>query len=85
MTGDSPTPPSRTRAGHGDRLQPWVAGAATVLLHALLVLLALMAEPITMSNPDGGAGGGRIDVTFIDEPNAIPSPPPPRALHRNAN
>ena len=82
MTGDSPTPPSRTRAGHGDRLQPWVAGAATVLLHALLVLLALMAEPITMSNPDGGAGGGRIDVTFIDEPNAIPSPPPPRALRQ---
>ena len=74
--------PARPRSSpsHGDRLQPWVAGAATVLLHALLVLLALMAEPVTMANPDGGAGGGRIDVTFIDEPTAIPSPPPPRAL-----
>ena len=80
MNGASPPPAWPSSAGRGDRLQPWVAGAATALLHALLVLLALIAEPITMSNPEGGAGGGRIDVTFIDEPEAIPSPPPPRAL-----
>ena len=67
-------------APRDDRPQRWTAAGATALLHALLLLLALTAEPITMSNPDGAAGGGRIDVSFIDRPQDIPSPPPPEAL-----
>lgn len=59
-----------------DRLQPWIAGVACALLHLALVLLALFAPPVTMSNPEGAAGGGRIEVSFIDRNHdAIPSPP----------
>ena len=62
-------------ASRGDRLQPWIAVAASALLHLLLVLLALTSEPITMADPEGAAGGGRIEVEFIDAADDIPSPP----------
>ncbi|MGY1459783.1 hypothetical protein ACW5F0_14250 [Luteimonas sp. A534] len=59
-----------------DRLHPWIAVLVTALLHLAVVLLALFAPPVTMSSPEGAAGGGRIEVTFIDRnEDAIPSPP----------
>ena len=58
-----------------DRLQPWIAAVATALLHALLVLLGVLAPPVTLSNPEGSAGGGRIEVTYIETTASIPSPP----------
>jgi len=74
----------RTGAGKGplaDRLHPWIAALASALLHLLLVLLAMSSRPVTMSNPEGSAGGSRIEVEFIDVTNPIPSPPevPPAA------
>ncbi|MGY0612945.1 MULTISPECIES: type II toxin-antitoxin system RelE/ParE family toxin [unclassified Luteimonas] len=58
-----------------ERLQPWIAALLSALLHLLLALLAMSAAPVTMSNPEGSAGGSRIDVTFIDVADPIPSPP----------
>lgn len=72
-----PATPAAPRAPRGDRLQRQAAAVATLLLHALLLLLALTARPLTVSNPEGGSGGGRIEVEFIDAPQDIPSPPPP--------
>lgn len=58
-----------------ERLQPWIAALLSALLHLLVLLLAMSSAPITMSNPEGAAGGSRIDVTFIDVADDIPSPP----------
>lgn len=58
-----------------ERLQPWIAALSSGLLHALLLLLALIAEPVTMSNPEGGAAGGRIEVSYVDPMLDIPPPP----------
>ena len=76
---------SRADRSRGERLQRIGAAAATLLLHVLLVLLALTAEPLQpSSDPAGAAAGGRLDVTFIDKPQDIPSPPPsaPRSARR---
>lgn len=77
-----PAPGARARAGTRiERLQHWIAGLASALLHALLLLLAMSAEPLVPSSPQGSAGGGRIEVTWVDEDARIPSPPetPPAA------
>ena len=58
-----------------ERLQPWIAALLSTLAHLLLALLAMSAAPVTMSNPEGSAGGSRIDVTYIDVADPIPSPP----------
>src|SRR3546814_1810820 len=75
----------RTGSGSGDpteRLQSWTAALATALLHGLLVLLVMLAPPITVTPPqEGGAAGSRLQVTYIDETLRPPSPapvPPPR-------
>src|SRR3546814_839546 len=75
----------RTGSGSGDpteRLQSWTAALATALLHGLLVLLVMLAPPITVTPPqEGGAAGSRLQVTYIDEtlrpPSPAPVPPPP--------
>ncbi|MCA0395731.1 MAG: type II toxin-antitoxin system RelE/ParE family toxin [Proteobacteria bacterium] len=70
-----------TGARTGDRLerwQPWIAALASVLLHALFVLVAMLAPPITVSTSGGdAAGGSRVEVNFIGEALPIPSPAPP--------
>ena len=64
------------RDGHRlERLQPWIAALSSTLLHALLLLLAMTTEPVVVSNPQGTAGGGRIDVSYVDVHEPIPSPP----------
>src|SRR3546814_1096548 len=75
----------RTGSGSGDptgRLQSGPAALATALLHGLLVLLVMLAPPITVTPPqEGGAAGSRLQVTYIDETLRPPSPapvPPPR-------
>lgn len=58
-----------------ERLQRWIAGLATLLLHLVLVALALWVAPLVMSNPEGAAGGARIEVEYVERPDSIPSPP----------
>ena len=50
-----------------DRLQPWIAGLASALLHVMILLFAMLAPPITVSAPQGGATGSVVEVNFIDE------------------
>src|SRR3546814_4265179 len=61
----------RTGSGSGDpteRLQSWTAALATALLHGLLVLLVMLAPPITVTPPqEGGAAGSRLQVTYRSE------------------
>lgn len=60
-----------------ERLQTWTAALATALLHGLLVLLVMLAPPITVTPPqEGGAAGSRLQVTYIDETLRPPSPAP---------
>lgn len=70
------TRPTRGRAqSRADRLQPWIAALASALLHLLLAWLAMTSTPITVSNPEGSAGGSRMEVEYIDVNSPIPSPP----------
>lgn len=60
-------PPDRT-----ERVHRWTAALATVLLHALLVLLVTRPpEPATPATPRGG-GGSRMDVSLLDDTRAPP-------------
>ena len=65
-----------------ERLQPWVAALSSVLLHLLVVLLLLHADPPVVSTPQGASNGGRVKVDFIGEappsPQATPAPPSPK-------
>ena len=62
-----------------DRLQPWLAGFISALLHLLMLLLLLYASKPTMTPPQGAASGGRVKVDFIGETSLpeqrIPAPP----------
>jgi hypothetical protein len=68
------------RAGSGAqdraaRLQPWVAALLTALLHLLLLLLVMLAPPpVTMTEPQGGAAGSRMEVVYIDDSLNVPPP-----------
>jgi hypothetical protein len=68
----------RTAPGSKDpteRLQSRIAALVTALVHLLLALLVMLAPPITTSSPQGGAAGGRMAVTYIDESLDVPPPP----------
>lgn len=63
----------------GERLEPWIAAIVSAVLHLLMVLLLLLADPPTMSTPQGGASGGRTKVDFIGatrQPVPAPKTPP---------
>lgn len=67
----------RTGSGvqdRAERLQPWIGALLTALVHLLLLLLVLLAPPITMTDPQGGTAGSRMEVTFIDESLRVPPP-----------
>ena len=62
-------------AARGDeRLQSWVAGLLSGTLHLAILLLAMLAEPVTMQPPQGAAAGGsRVEVVMIGEtPDTAP-------------
>jgi hypothetical protein len=50
-----------------ERLQSWAAALVTVLLHALLLLLATWSDPVPLTTPQGAAAGSALQVTWIDE------------------
>lgn len=82
-------PLRRPRAGatHRDeRPLSWSAAGLSGLLHAALLLLAMLAEPVTVSSPQGAASGGRVEVVMIGEtPEASPAlnvPPAPTRTPR---
>jgi len=56
------------------RLQSRVAALLSVLLHVLLLLLVMRSPPITVSEPEGAAGGSALQVTYIDQSLDIPPP-----------
>lgn len=67
-----------------ERAQRWAAALLTVLLHVLLVLFLMSPPtPITMTTPQGQAGGSVMEVTLIDESLSQP-PPAPEPMHRKA-
>lgn len=59
-----------------DRRQRWVAALVTALLHALLIWLAMLATPVTVSDPQGMDAGGALQVVYIDETTQPPPPTP---------
>ena len=67
----------RTGSGvpaRAERLQSWIAVLLTALLHLLLLLLVMLSPPITMTEPQDGATGGGMEVTYIDQTLQPPSP-----------
>ncbi|WP_202845089.1 type II toxin-antitoxin system RelE/ParE family toxin [Luteimonas saliphila] len=71
------TPPGAGPRHRIERWQPRLAALGSVLLHALFVLIAMLAPPITMTAPEGdAAGGSRVEVEFIGDGTPIPSPAP---------
>ncbi|MGX5729515.1 type II toxin-antitoxin system RelE/ParE family toxin [Pseudoxanthomonas beigongshangi] len=68
-----------------ERLQSWIAALFSALLHLLMLLILLYSSKPTITTPQSAAGGSRVRVDFIGEPNqsenpveAPPSPPPTR-------
>ncbi len=74
---------SQTGAGPwSERRQPWIAAAASALFHLLVLLFALHAPSPVMTPPQGANSGSWVQVDFIgesDDPEPIPSVPPPSA------
>jgi len=66
-----------------ERWQSWIAWLVSALLHVLMLLALLYSSTLTMTTPQGGDGGGRVQVDFIGETpptrEPVPSPPPLRA------
>ncbi|MEZ0472502.1 type II toxin-antitoxin system RelE/ParE family toxin [Luteimonas salinilitoris] len=68
-------------------MQPWIAALGSALLHLLLLLIAMLSPPITMTTPQGdAAGGSRVEVNFIGEspPQPTQAPPAPAAASEPA-
>ena len=62
-----------------ERWQHWFAVLASALLHLLFVLLTLWSSTLSMTPPQGSAGGSRIAVDFI---GATPPQPAQTPLAR---
>lgn len=56
-----------------ERWQHWIAVLVSVLLHLLFLFLMMLSSRITMTPPQGTAGGSRMVVDFIGA-----TPPQPR-------
>ncbi len=77
MSNADPGPP--VGADHRlERLQPWIAGLLSALLHLACLLVALLVPPIVPTPPQGddAAGGSRVEVDFIGDSQAEPNPDP---------
>lgn len=67
-----------------ERLQRWIAGGASALLHALLAWLLLTHQPMVVTPPQGSSAGSPMVVDFVGvtppQPVTapVPSPPPTR-------
>ncbi|MFT3755902.1 MAG: type II toxin-antitoxin system RelE/ParE family toxin [Pseudoxanthomonas sp.] len=68
-----------------ERLDPWLASAISVLLHLLMLLALLNADPPPMAASQGAAAGGRTRADFIGKENPpapveqpVPSPSKPK-------
>ncbi|MCL6711646.1 hypothetical protein M8R20_32160 [Pseudomonas sp. R2.Fl] len=68
-----------------ERSQSWIAALFSALLHLLMLFILLYSSKPTVTAPQSAAGGSRVRVDFIGEPNqsdqpvqAPPSPPPAR-------
>jgi outer membrane biosynthesis protein TonB len=68
-TRAEPRAPSRI-----ERLQRWIAGSFSVLLHVLLILVLLYSSKPTVTTPQGAPSGSRTRVDFIGETRE-PAPP----------
>ncbi|MGB0134618.1 type II toxin-antitoxin system RelE/ParE family toxin [Dokdonella sp.] len=82
--GMSSTPPGAVNQAldRTERVQRWVAALLTALLHVLLALFLMSPPPpITMTTPQGQAGGSAMEVSLLDEPVSQP-PPSPQPVHR---
>jgi hypothetical protein len=74
----APSPTDSRGEDRIERLQHWTAVLLSALLHLLLLLLAmLLSPPITMSSPQGTAGGSRMAVDFIGDTPPQPTDVPP--------
>lgn len=61
-----------------DRLQPWIAGLASALLHLLFFLILIWSAKVVLAPPQGASSGGRTRVQFVGEPQqADPGPVTP--------
>jgi hypothetical protein len=60
-----------------ERSQHWIAVVLSALLHALLLLLAMLSSPVTVTPPQGTAAGSRMAVDFIGETPPRPRDAPP--------
>ena len=74
--------PRRAADSRRDRLEHWIAAAGSAGLHALCLLLAMLAPPIQVTTPQGSAAGSTVVVDFVGvtPPAPIPAvrPTPPR-------
>ncbi|HET6397300.1 MAG TPA: hypothetical protein VFF91_10715 [Pseudoxanthomonas sp.] len=75
--------PARPRIGTEPRigrLQPWIAALLSTLLHVAFLLILLWSAKPVVTPPQGKAGGGRVRVDFVGQPqgDATPAPPSPR-------
>ena len=64
-------------ADRSERWQSRIGMIASLLLHALLLSLLLLAPPIRNRSPAGGEPGGSLQVTYIDPSLQVPSPARP--------
>jgi len=63
-----------------DRSERWhsrIGLLVSLLLHALLLLLVLLAPPMRTQSASGGEPGSSLQVTYIDPSLQVPSPAPP--------
>ncbi|MFT4255994.1 MAG: type II toxin-antitoxin system RelE/ParE family toxin [Pseudoxanthomonas sp.] len=68
-----------------ERLDPWLASLVSALLHLLMLLALLNADPPPMTAAQGAAAGGRTRADFIGRENPptpveqpVPRPPKPQ-------